>query len=331
MGRKDRVVHPADRERKRERQKEKNRNKKQRTAVRHTIVKSRNPSDLLESVRRLDDQEFDVQTNAPKEMFTQRREKLLNSFKEIINMYRGEKNERQARELEQMLRVYTEDRAERENHFRAAQFAAEANPDVIPLPTGSGFMDPNVAFTPRGMVSVVPVRVPDKKPLPANKVHTTPPGPPACFPQEMSDGEDDYDQEIDEAREDFQQDDDLGPVEMPANIFSGQRAMGLPLAPTLVPPPPPRPLYTVPHMNYGYQAPAAPVNPSEATISAEPSLRNLRQEATLFVPTSVRVRRVPNKAQKPPPPKHPVRVPQPQGKSVDEAYGDFMKEMEGLL
>uniref|UniRef100_A0A1I7ZD70 WW domain-binding protein 11 n=1 Tax=Steinernema glaseri TaxID=37863 RepID=A0A1I7ZD70_9BILA len=328
MGKKDRVVHPADRERKRERQKEKSRNKKQRKEVRHSIVKARNPSDILENVRRLDDQEFDVKSVAPKEMFTQRREKLLNSFKEIINMCRGEKNERQARELEQMLRIYTEERAERENHFRAAKFAAAADPDMIPLPSGSGFMDPNVAYTPQGMVSMVPMRNPGKKPLPAGKVHTTPPGPPACFPQEMSDSEDEVEPE---QPEEVQAEDNLAPVEMPANIFSGRQAMGLPLAPVMAPPPPPRPLYSVP---YG-MAPRQPVMtsnavPAEATITAEPSLRNLRKEATLFVPTALRIRRASNK---PPPPKRPAlpRLPQPQGKSVDEAYGDFMKEMEGLL
>ncbi|KAK0400396.1 hypothetical protein QR680_003474 [Steinernema hermaphroditum] len=56
----ERVMNPADRERKQQRQKELRRNKKQRTMVRQAIVKARNPSELLDSIRKLDDQEFDI-------------------------------------------------------------------------------------------------------------------------------------------------------------------------------------------------------------------------------------------------------------------------------
>lgn len=49
-------MNPADRERKQMRQKELKRNKKQRVMVRHAIVKSRSPEDLIEQMRRMDEQ-----------------------------------------------------------------------------------------------------------------------------------------------------------------------------------------------------------------------------------------------------------------------------------
>lgn len=49
-------MNPADRERKQMRQKELKRNKKQRIMVRNAIVKSRNPENLVEQLRRMDDQ-----------------------------------------------------------------------------------------------------------------------------------------------------------------------------------------------------------------------------------------------------------------------------------
>jgi WW domain-binding protein 11 len=51
-----RVMNPADRERKKQRAQELKRNKKQRNIVRQAIVKSRDPDELLEQLRRLDDQ-----------------------------------------------------------------------------------------------------------------------------------------------------------------------------------------------------------------------------------------------------------------------------------
>lgn len=51
-------MNPADRERKQQRAKELKRNKKQRTAVRHAIVKGRDPDEIIEAMSRLDEQGF---------------------------------------------------------------------------------------------------------------------------------------------------------------------------------------------------------------------------------------------------------------------------------
>lgn len=70
-------------------------------------------------------------------------------------------------------------------------------------------------------------------------------------------------------------------------------------------------------------------------ISAKPELRDLAGEATRFVPTNLRVRREDTF-------KKPIGRVNAYGmatesatkkaaKSTDEAYADFMKEMDGLL
>ena len=86
----------------------------------------------------------------------------------------------------------------------------------------------------------------------------------------------------------------------------------------------------------------APVN----VISAKPQLRNTYAEVTKLVPTAIRVRRegVASKPAPPSQPQFPGRVPsqhsygltykekeRPQVRTQDEAYTDFMKEMESLL
>lgn len=76
-----------------------------------------------------------------------------------------------------------------------------------------------------------------------------------------------------------------------------------------------------------------------ATISAEPQLRNTQAEVTKFMPTSLRVRRDQPRPTKPRPKAVPVRplktgdTRQSLSSSVtkDDAYAQFMKEMEGLM
>lgn len=51
-----RFMNPADQERKSMRQKELKRNKKQRTMVRHAILKSKDVDEIIENLKRLDEQ-----------------------------------------------------------------------------------------------------------------------------------------------------------------------------------------------------------------------------------------------------------------------------------
>lgn len=75
---------------------------------------------------------------------------------------------------------------------------------------------------------------------------------------------------------------------------------------------------------------------SLSTIEAKPQIRNLAADVTRFLPTSLRVKR--DDRRKPSsqprlveriPEAQPVRTSQP--KTKDDAYMQFMQEMEGLL
>ena len=76
-----------------------------------------------------------------------------------------------------------------------------------------------------------------------------------------------------------------------------------------------------------------------ATISAEPQLRNTQAEVTKFMPTSLRIRRDQPRLSKPRPkamPIRPMKTGEGQKAAVssvtkDDAYTQFMKEMEGLM
>ena len=76
-----------------------------------------------------------------------------------------------------------------------------------------------------------------------------------------------------------------------------------------------------------------------ATISAGPQLRNTQAEVTKFMPTSLRVRRDQPRSTKPKLKSVPIRrLKTGEGRQAlansvtkDDAYAQFMKEMEGLM
>ncbi|KAK0400394.1 hypothetical protein QR680_003473 [Steinernema hermaphroditum] len=151
------------------------------------------------------------------------------------------------------------------------------DPNAIPLPIGTGYIDPKVAYTPQGMAYslTVPQKSILKKPLSSVTVHNTPPGPPCTLSQPMSDSEYEDQDESEPARgkvhfvgqetKVINEDDDFEPVEIPANLFSGERAMGV-LPPGMVHPPL-KPTYTASTSlsRFGY---GTALGPSEAVISA---------------------------------------------------------------
>lgn len=75
-------------------------------------------------------------------------------------------------------------------------------------------------------------------------------------------------------------------------------------------------------------------DPKSATITAKPQIRNLSADVTRFVPTTVRVKR--DDYKKPKPPRMYQQEIQKQnqvnkGPTKDDAYLQFMNEMQGLL
>lgn len=71
---------------------------------------------------------------------------------------------------------------------------------------------------------------------------------------------------------------------------------------------------------------------SGATITAKPQIRNLSADVTRFVPSALRVKREDKKAKTGAKiqPQRPADIPK-QAPTKDDAYTQFMKEMEGLL
>ncbi|XP_026736433.1 WW domain-binding protein 11 [Trichoplusia ni] len=101
----------------------------------------------------------------------------------------------------------------------------------------------------------------------------------------------------------------------------------------LVPPPPPK---THPPVSVLSAAPVLITKKDAqqgATISAKPQIRNLSADVTRFVPSALRVKREDKKAKpgiKSGLVQRPADIPK-QAPSKDDAYMQFMKEMEGLL
>lgn len=77
-------------------------------------------------------------------------------------------------------------------------------------------------------------------------------------------------------------------------------------------------------------------NKGMTTISAKPQIRNLSADVTRFVPSALRVKREDKKVQKQKPfvseyrQQH-IERQQPKGTTKDDAYMQFMREMQGLL
>ncbi|GBP95627.1 WW domain-binding protein 11 [Eumeta japonica] len=100
----------------------------------------------------------------------------------------------------------------------------------------------------------------------------------------------------------------------------------------LVPPPPPK-LPNVPVLSAAPQLVTKKDVLYGATISAKPQIRNLSADVTRFVPSALRVKREDKKTKpgfKFGIPQKPADTPK-QVPTKDDAYMQFMKEMEGLL
>ncbi|KAI1722603.1 hypothetical protein Ddc_06770 [Ditylenchus destructor] len=114
----------------------------------------------------------------------------------MIALYRTEKNDREIKRLETMLHDYELERFKKEQHYKALLFSQKADPDEIPLPSGSE-PPPNAASTPFAPPPVAPHFHPTmkagilkKSALTTTKKHKYPPGPPCGLPPSLSDDED---------------------------------------------------------------------------------------------------------------------------------------------
>lgn len=139
------------------------------------------------------------------------------------------------------------------------------------------------------------------------------------------------------------------PPGLPPNLNIGPHFPNLRM-PTIVPPPrivPKPPLQTKPHyvvpgpnlqnsQNTVSAAPQLNLDVPGSTISAKPRIRNLSADITRFVPTALKVKKDDIKKDfriplPPPPPLLITKSITRQAPTKDDAYMQFMKEMEGLI
>ncbi|KAF8375284.1 hypothetical protein PRIPAC_81713 [Pristionchus pacificus] len=361
-----RFMNPADQQRKADRAKELKRNKKQRSAVRTAIMKNRDPNEVIDALRKLDDGEMD--TDAPVRATTEiKRERLRKQYREIRDFFIKAEQPDKVKEIDGKMQAYEQERYKKSQQLAAIKFSMTGDMDSIPMPGDVPTRDnaamtpflPSYAVQPTGYQPPMKKRVVERSRLQPRK----PPGPPVGIPPELSDSED---EEGD--GEQLHDEDNYDAVVIPEELLASSATLSLtePLRPAPVPPtvypalnlarappvhpsllapprmpiraPPPPPTggaFRTPDLSSISAAPTVAKPTPDAVISAKPELRDLAGEATRFVPTNLRVRREEQV-------KKPIGRVNAYGmatesaakkaaKTTDEAYSDFMKEMEGLL
>ncbi|KAI6237252.1 hypothetical protein M3Y95_00245600 [Aphelenchoides besseyi] len=359
-------MNPADKERKKQRAQELKRNKKQRTFVRQAIVKGRDAEELLDQLRRLDDQEFDPKCELSKHVIHEKRTKYKSSIIQQLALYRQENDANQVTRLEALLNEYEDDRIRKEEQYQAILFSQDTNLGEIPLPSASILPPPNAAMTPYVPLPPQPPQM--RRPIllkrggsDDHENEKSPPGPPCGAPVDF-DAEPDINrsrrvqflQRVDHSTNDYDIDeDDLGPVEMPdslmpvksnfqpvRSLISAPPLQGI-LHPNMAPPPPQAPVFSRYVEPQRRPLPTQPMDNKTATaatvISAEPQMRNLKKEATRFMPTALQVTRpsttkpkafIPNSLV---PNRLTTKSTAKPSKSADEACDEFLREIQDLF
>ncbi|CAO4363879.1 unnamed protein product [Caenorhabditis nigoni] len=352
---------PTDQARKQDRKKENKRNKKDRQQIRQAMAKFCNldetTSKLLALERQilgLDPQPFHI------DVLRKKQKVLQDSInKRRLTLQQG-KEEAELKKFNDKMTAYQNDCAKLAILAHQERLAREADPDMIPLPMGEASMMPaGPGHAPYMAPPPVKRKVEFQLPPRPARASQKPPGPPCGLAPTFSDSEDDNDD-----GEDQYDDGDLAPVPIPEFDTPYPPPMhrnygGPPSSYHNQHMPPPRMPNYHPHSHYnpmGFQQPHHTVHHQEsaiissapqinnrkdgsaapATLSAAPELRNLRRETVKLVPAQLLRRPGDNRStvvQQHHVPIVPKKRPeaQKQAKNTDEAYNDFMKELDGLI
>ncbi|CAJ0585936.1 unnamed protein product, partial [Mesorhabditis spiculigera] len=350
---------PVDQARKQERMRVIKKNKKERQQVRvaiakHTEVASnlRKSLNLERQILGLDERQFAI------EVLKKKQKAIMDAIDKRRTVLTNSKDEMEIAKLNEAMKTYHAQVASIKRLAEQEKMARSVDPNAIPLPDGDlkegadrqlQLMGPRVyEQSSRREERSVRFKLPrDRK---------KPPGPPCGPAPDLSASEDEM------VNDDFDvEDTDLGPVPIPEELGHAP-GFGIPLpnfsahpllrptipkmvAPPLFQPPqivagPPSTLpdhatiSSAPQIRSRMQSGIGPVQPT--TLVGAPQLRDLRQEAAKFVPAVLKKKphmatnhlpiQVQQKAFKPAKP-----AKQPVSKSTDDAYNEFMREMEGLL
>ncbi|CAL2031887.1 unnamed protein product [Caenorhabditis brenneri] len=335
---------PTDQARKMDRKKENKRNKRDRQQIRQAMAKFCNLDEttakllvLERQILGLDPQPFHI------DVLRKKQKVLQDSInKRRMTLQQG-KEEAELKKFNDKMNAYQTDCAKLAVLAQQARLAREAEPDMIPLPMGDvSSAGPERLLAPSMVKRKVEFQLPPRPPRAGLK----PPGPPCGLAPNFSDSEEEEDM-----NDDHYEEEDLAPVPIPefdAPYPPMHRNYGPPSSYHSMPPRMPT-YHPHPHSHHPYnpmgfqnhheeavissapqinrnKEPAAP-----ATLSAAPELRNLRRETVKLVPAQL-LRRPGDKVvpqQTIPIQRRPEA--QKQAKNTDEAYNDFMKELDGLI
>lgn len=168
---KDKFTNPADRARRLARDKEKRKNKKQRQLVRDTIIKERDPEQILAELEKLDTLEYDaVSSNSRNICFKDKRRRLRESWDRILSYYLKDDPERHSK-LKRLESEYEFKHKRLTKEIEAIQAAREVKLEDVVMPPES---DPNI------------FEISDDDPLLSKSIYLTVktegPKPPGCPP-----------------------------------------------------------------------------------------------------------------------------------------------------
>lgn len=195
---------PTDQARKEARKRELKKNKKQRIAVRHAVLKSKDALQLLEEASMYDKEEYDwnVQSSSLNERVLQgKRKRLLETFDNIVSLYKKEDPE-YAKHLLRARKDYDKRRHDMMLYYEQVKLAERTKAsDDIPLPPDlpPSQLGLNPADIPMPMGFSMPLNKGIfEKPLPSIPGHPPPgsvpvgrkpPGPPPLPVPDLSDSE----------------------------------------------------------------------------------------------------------------------------------------------
>ncbi|XP_018646542.1 hypothetical protein Smp_163260 [Schistosoma mansoni] len=367
-------MNPTDQARKEARKRELKKNKKQRMAVRYAVLRAKDPLQLLEETTLYDKQEYDpsVQAQLSERVIQEKRRKLLETFDRLVILYRKE-NAEYANRLQAARQDYDKRRHEMMLYYEQVKLAERVKASEIPLPklpqSQMGLITSDIPLPPGGYAKGIlkkSLGAPGLPPsiLPAGR---KPPGPPPGTPPELSDSEEE-DNSVDNTTKQrkirFADADPMPEQEEligDSSLHLGEKFTGGFTTTGAILSAPPSlhlrdPLDNAELVSGPAVAsiPTNQPNPSGTTIEAKPQLKNLIGDATRFVPTALKVRRIvrdtsgrlittgggtsvygtakqPNAVYDRVAKSDTTGINSGSATSKDDAYEEFMREMEGLI
>nr|CAH8872172.1 unnamed protein product [Trichobilharzia regenti] len=189
-------MNPTDQARKEARKRELKKNKKQRMAVRHAVLKAKDPLQLLEETSLYDKQEYDpdVQAQLNERVLQEKRKKLLETFDRLVTLYRKEDSD-YANRLQAAREDYDKRRHEMMLYYEQVKLAERVNASEIPLPnlpqSQVGIAASDIPLPSTTYAKSILKKSVGAPGLPPNILPTgrKPPGPPPGTPPELSDSD----------------------------------------------------------------------------------------------------------------------------------------------